>query len=187
MVQFDTTDLQEEFRSSRNQVLETPKVITPAKIFKKNYTVVPVVHRNVTSDKYSDFLRRYYDLDNYITSFDASDLAYFFREKAKEQGIKYVIANMKRDRGIFKRLLVNYKPEEICLMIEFIFCSNQNYLDVSITQPTVLVSAWCNTLYHDAMLWLDDKYVPSTEVKSTTVSREWGEVTENSSSIGSWD
>lgn len=187
MVQhLDTSSLEDDFRKMRNQVLETPKIITPAKMFKKNYTLVPVKHKNVTSNKYSSFLNRYYDLDNHITTFTTTDLVYFFREKAKETGVKYVISNMKRDCGIFKRLLADYKPEEICLMIEFLFCSPQNYLDVNTIQPTILVSAWCNTIYHDAMLWLDDKYVPRSNTGSNRPVREWGEATGDKTNIGSW-
>ena len=77
-----------------------------------------------TSDPYSSFLEKYGNLSETVDSFKTQDLMYFFREKARESGVKYVIANMKRDMGIFKKLQENYTPREICLMVEFIFCSN---------------------------------------------------------------
>lgn len=136
-------------------------------------------------------MEKYNHLESTVDNFKTQDLMYFFREKARESGVKYVIANMKRDMGIFKKLQSNYTPREICLMIEFIFCSNQNYLDITITQPTVLSSSWCNTIYRDSLLWADDMYEP-TERKITKKEqlkkREWQrEVTGESAKIGEWE
>ena len=75
-------------------------------------------------------------------------------------------------------------------MIEFIFCSNQNYLDITITQPTVLSSSWCNTIYRDSILWANDEYEPTERVvtkKERIKKREWQrEVTGEKANIGEW-
>lgn len=186
MGRIDTSDLMRSFRESRNQgeeIYEPPK--KERQVAQK---VSPryITHKNVSSDKYQLFLEKYWNLDNTIDDFKPQDLMYYFREKAKESGVKYVIANMKRDLGIFKRLLSNYNPREICLMVEFIFFSDQNYLNPQETQPTVLVSQWCNTIYRDAMLWVDDEYVPVVKTPSKLGSREWGKQNKRKVSIGDW-
>lgn len=186
-------DLLQAFRESRQQIQQRPveKSVDSVNNSRKNFTRGYSSRKNVTSDPYSSFLDKYHHLSETIDSFKTQDLMYFFREKARESGVKYVIANMKRDMGIFKKLQENYTTREICLMIEFIFCSNQNYLDITITQPTVLASSWCNTIYRDSLLWAEDAYEP-TEKKSTRKEhikkREWQtEVTGEKASIGEWE
>lgn len=186
-----SADLLKAFRESRYQVVEKPvetvnKSRRGGSSFNRGYKNVPK-----SSDPYSSFKEKYNHLSDEIDSFTTRDLMYFFREKAKEAGVKYVIANMKRDMGIFKKLQSNYSVREICLMIEFIFFSEQDYLDKSITQPTVLASSWCNTIYRDALLWVDDQYVPSARKTSKSdriAKREWQrEVTGERVSIGEWE
>lgn len=71
-------------------------------------------------------------------------------------------------------------------MIEFLFNSNQNYLDKTSLQPTVLISSWCNTIYRDSLLWVDDKYSPKTS-KPKREKREWDRETEtDNAKIGEW-
>lgn len=146
---------------------------------------------NVTSEKYSRFLEKYQNLENSYESFNTLDLVYFFREKARESGVKYVIANMKRDMGIFKKLKENFEVSEILLMIEFIFSGDQNYLDMSRTQPTVLSSSYVNTIYHDSIDWANDEYVPREErssKKKVLSKREWKKTDDtNKSKIGEWE
>ena len=182
-----SSDLLKAFRENRRQccVVDNPvKSVENHTTFSRGYT-----GKKSTSDPYSSFMEKYNHLESTIDSFNARDLMYYFREKARESGTKYVIANMKRDMGIFKKLLSNYEPKEVCLMIEFIFFSEQDYLDKTITQPTVLASSWCNTIYRDALLWANDEYVPSLKpAKKSRVTREWGrESTEEKAVIGEWD
>lgn len=184
----DASDLLQAFRDSRNQAQEMYKD-TPKKnkenSMSRGYDRKKIDRVNKSSDNYLNFLNKYENLDLHLDDFNTRDLMYFFREKAKEAGVKYVIANMKRDMGIFKRLQDNYSVREICLMIEFIFNSDQNYLDTSITQPTVLASNWCNTVYRDSLLWVDDKYFPKE--KKVPVTREWSnKTTEEKADIGGW-
>jgi hypothetical protein len=179
-VKQDTQDLIQTFRNSRNQCLVPMKEAPPNKRepFSKGYG-----HSNIKKqEKYDVFLDKYNDLENTIDTFNSSDLVYFFREKAQESEIKYVIANIKRDLGIFKKLLDRYSAKEICLMVEFLFISEQNYLKKESIQPTLLLSAWCNKIYQDSLLWVDDKYTPD-KIKV----REWqGNPEEDKAEIGVW-
>lgn len=181
-----SSDLLRAFRENRKQCCLVDKSVKPVE---KNFSRGYRTGIKTTSDPYSSFMEKYNHLEDTIDSFNARDLMYFFREKAKEGGYKYVIANMKRDMGIFKKLLSNYEPKEVCLMIEFIFFSEQDYLDKSITQPTVLASSWCNTIYRDALLWVDDQYIPSPKFsKKSQPTREWSrESTTEKASIGEWE
>lgn len=185
-----SNDLLRAFRESRQQIQKpvensVDNVNNSRRNFTRGYKARPS-----KSDPYTSFLDKYNHLSETIDEFKTQDLMYFFREKARESGVKYVIANMKRDMGIFKKLQENYTPREICLMIEFIFCSNQNYLDITITQPTVLSSSWCNTIYHDSILWANDEYEPTERIvtkKERIKKREWQrEVTGEKANIGEW-
>lgn len=190
-----SNDLLKAFRESRQQIQKpvensvdnVDKSRSRESTFSRGYGA----RAKKSSDPYSSFMDKYNHLQETIDEFKTQDLVYFFREKARESGVKYVIANMKRDMGIFKRLQDNYSIREICLMIEFIFCSNQNYLDITITQPTVLASSWCNTIYRDSLLWADDRYEPAEKVttrKDRIKKREWQrEVTEEKANIGEWE
>lgn len=150
--------------------------------------------RNITSPKYSEFLQKYGDLDKYMGTFKSQDLVYFFREKSKENGNYYTIRNMKRDMGIFKKLLLDYSPVEICLMIEFLFESGQTYLPTNDLQPTVLASSWCVTVYADAVKWADGEFNPNTSHKKMSVGeqrnaeREWhsSKKTKSKATLGEW-
>ena len=135
---------------------------------------------------YDTFLVRYNDLENSIDKFGTRDLVYYFREIANEHGHKYVISNIKKDMAIMKRLRANFDNREICGMIEFLYESEQDYLDKTRLSPNVLASQWVNTIYADMKLWVDDLYVPN--VKKKTKDREWtAPIDESSSKIGEWD
>lgn len=179
------------FRESRKQIQHAPVDKPVDSVDRKKAKTFSRGYVNKSNDPYTNFLDKYNDLENSIDDFKTQDLMYFFREKAKESNVKYVIANRGRDMGVFKKLQENYTPREICLMIEFIFNSDQNYLDKGITQPTVLISSWCNTVYRDSLLWVEDKYEP-IEKKSTRKeqikSREWKRKVEGEkSTIGEWE
>lgn len=146
---------------------------------------------NVTSEKYSAFLGKYHDIENSYADFSTQDLLYFFREKAKESGYKYVITNFKRDMGIFKKVRENFEISEILLMIEFIFSEEQDYLDASITQPTILTSNWVNTIFKDSIDWANDSYISHENrntPKNSVKKREWKKTSEKEKLlIGEWE
>ncbi len=136
---------------------------------------------------YEHFLYKYEHLEEMHSKFNTKDLCYFFKTKANESGNRYVIANMRRDMGIFKNLLNEFSVEEILLMIEFIFSGDQTYLDLSRTQPTVLASNWVNTIYRDSVDWANDSYVDKkTVTNKNTSKREWKSSTKKTK-IGEWE
>lgn len=154
--------------------------------------------RKITSKNYSAFLEKYKNLDKYIESFKPMDLVYYFREKSRDTGNHYTIRNMKRDMGIFKKLLFDYTPVEVCAMIEFLFESPQNYLPTLDLQPTVLASTYCDHIYKDTLDWVEDKYVPTKHNKTKSyssaskrnVEREYNggsQVKCHKSKLGSWE
>lgn len=187
----NSNDLLKAFRESRQQVQHKPVDKPVSNVDKRKTSTFSRGYTKKGNDPYTNFLDKYNDLENTIDEFKTQDLMFFFREKAKENGVKYVIANRGRDMGVFKKLQENYSPREICLMIEFIFNSEQNYLDREITQPTVLISSWCNTLYRDSLLWADDMYKPYEKAptrKEQVKKREWQrEVKGEKSTIGEWE
>lgn len=70
-------------------------------------------------------------------------------------------------------------------MIEFLFLSDQNYLDKNRLGIGVLSSGWVNTIYKDMLLWVDDKYVPrkqqDTKTARSVKNREWSSLEDTSS------
>lgn len=174
----DNSDLLRAFRATRNQLQETD-YFAKKKAPKKKTSP----KKGTYSDKIS-FDEKYATLDKWVDKFKSKDLIQFFITKAEEAGYKYVVANYAKECGMYKTFLTKYTPREICLMIEFVFSSNQNYLDKSTFTTSLLVSGWCNTIYHDALLWADDKYKP----KAKKPSREWTkEVDEETAKIGEWE
>lgn len=143
--------------------------------------------KKYSNGSYENFICRYKKAQEDETiayKFNSVDLAYLFRAKAEEHGIKYVMSKG-RDFGSMSNLLKHYTPRDVCIMIEFIFDSPQDYLDPQVCHPTVLVSSWQSTIYRDSQLWIDDKYVPRP--KKAKKTREWDEkVTETKAKIGEW-
>lgn len=173
MTKQNISDLMSSFREIRNQMQSSVNLEAPKKERKKS-----------TSSNYDKFMEKYNNLADNIDSFNSVDLAYYFREKSRENGYHYVIASIRRDAGIFKKLLDRYSSRDICLMIEFVYCSDQNYLDKEGLSPTVLVSSYCNTIYKDTMLWVNDKYTPKKRTTKKKAIREWDN--KANSSIGDW-
>ena len=155
-----------EFRNSRGQSKEPPKQ-TPTK---------PTRERKTSNTPYDSFIRKYNNLEETIDSLGTRDLVYYFREIAEEKGYKYTISNIKKDMAIMKRLRANYTNREICGMIEFLYESDQDYLDKDRLSPNILASSWVNTIYADMKLWVEDKYIPrsvQTKKKKNIKQREW--------------
>ncbi len=167
--------LYDEFREFRGQSTEAPKKDVPKK---KTNGYSP----------YDSFLRKYASLSDYIDGFGTRDLVYYFREISEENGFKYVISNIKKDMAIMKRLRDNYTNREICGMIEFLYESDQDYLQKDRLSPNVLASQWVNTIYADMKLWVEDAYVPHSVKKVSKRSKsqhEWdNSVMNNDTKIG---
>ena len=171
-------ELMKSFRASRNQCSVTPPE-------------PKVNHKQSKSSRSSNtykkspqelFIEKYYDLENNIDSFGTSDILYFFVQKASERGVKYVIANFAKDMTCAKKLLSNYTPREVCLMIEFLFESGQTYLDMRKTTPAILLTGWCNRIVADTQDYLD-----GTFKSSTRPIREYDGDDDEESTIGVWE
>lgn len=124
-----------------------------------------------------------------LESFTPFDFMVFFKVKSEEVNSRYV-PSQGRDLGALKRLQKHFTNEEIAVMIEFLFDSDQNYLDKLTIRPTVLISGWQTTIFNDSQLWLDDKYFPKPKyTKKEKPKREFKEkITEdNNAKIGEWD
>lgn len=166
MIPKNTKSILAEFRSSRGQSEEVPPKEEPKKRQRRQSNLSP----------YDSFLRKYDNLEESIDNLGTRDLVYYFREVAGENGYNYMIANIKKDMAIMKRLRNNYSNREICGMIEFLYESDQDYLDKSRLSPNLLASAWINTIYADMNLWVEDKYIPrSVQAKKNknVKQREW--------------
>ena len=166
MIPKNTKTILSEFRMSRGQYEEAPKQ-TPTP---------PTRKRNTSSTPYDSFIRKYSNLDETIDKLGTRDLVYYFREIAQENGYKYTISNAKKDMAIMKRLRENYSNREICGMIEFLYESDQDYLEKDRLSPNLLASSWVNTIYADMQLWVEDKYIPrsvQTKKKNSIKSKEW--------------
>lgn len=167
-------DLVKLMRERRGQILEKPK--EPPRDTKKK-----------TSGKksmYDVFLEKYEDLEKYIDTFKTRDLVYYFRKVSDEAGHPYIVSNIKKDMAIFKRLQENFTPVEICGMIEFLYNSEQDYLDKSRLSPNVLASQWITTIHADYELWLNDRYIPKSS-KTKKQKKEWTS-TKTETKIGEW-
>ena len=180
-------DLMKSFRAVRNQSSETTAPPPRKRSSKSSSAPSSLTYKKSPQEL---FMTKYYDLENNIDSFGTSDILYFFVQKASENGVKYVIANFAKDMTCAKKLLSNYSPREVCLMIEFLFESGQTYLDVHNLNLGVISSRWCNKIYQDSMLWVDDEYVETPKrnsSKSSRPKREWERSNSNSVKVGKWE
>lgn len=174
MVNNNVKDMIASFRESRGQTSEPPKKQEAPK------------RKRQTLTYYDMFLKKYDNIEESIDSLGTRDLVYYFREVAGESGHKYMIANMKKDMAIMKRLKENYTVREICGMIEFLYYSEQDYLNKDGLSPNILASQWVNTVYADMKLWVEDKYVPRKSKKALK-AHEWDKSvagTDNDTKIG---
>lgn len=171
-------DLVELFRMRRKQVTAAYVETVEEKKPKRK--------TNNSSSQYDIFLKKYENLEKYIDDFSNRDLVYYFKKVAEDSGYKYTISNIQKDMHIFKVLRQNYDVREICGMIEFLYLSEQDYLDKDRLSPNILASRWVNTVYADFKLWLDDAYVPKSKKTHTSKKPkgEWNSDNDSSTTIG---
>lgn len=151
MIPKNTKEILNEFRNSRGQKEEPTKAEKPTRKHRKPRT------------PYDVFLSKYSDLDNTIDSFSIQDLVFYFRKIAEDNSYKFVVQNIKKDLAIMKRVVNNYSNREICAMIEFLYESEQDYLQKDRLSVNLLNSGWTNSIYADMKLWVEDKYVPNSK------------------------
>lgn len=144
-------------------------------------------HKPNKSSNWQTFLMKY-QREEY-EKFNTRDLVFYFREVADRNGIKIFISNWGVSMSAFKKAKETFSPEELCLMIEFLFESEQDYLDKNSLSPNIFRSAWCQTIYADSLSWANDEYVPKKKRTNKTVApREYDksgdEITETKVTIG---
>lgn len=190
MAKFNTNDIMEEFKKNQN-LLKGVSLKKPKQDITKGYSNKPTNRRKY--DPYESYRAKLEG--GLLEKFSTRDMTYFFKDVANENGVKYVIANIQKDQRCYKMCLERgYTIENILAMIEFLFTSGQQYLDVQTLQPTILISGWCNVIYSDTMKWLDDEFNPSDRhnnksKKNNVSNREWKEKVsdEEVAEIGKWD
>ncbi len=175
-------DLLKSFNESRGKVKRVdPSQYSP-----------PILERGKSSSsgnspQYEGYLAKL--KANNLDSFSTRDIMYLFRDVASRNGVKYIISKPNVDMRNFKLAIERgYTIKEILLMIEFLFDSEQDYLGKSSLHPGILLTGWCNRIYSDSQLWLEDKYTPYKQTKSKKkVEREWTEEpSTDKAKIGEW-
>lgn len=141
----------------------------------------------IVGTQYQAYLTKYEK--GAIDKFSTRDIMFFFRDTANDNGVKYVVANAKVDMRNFKVAKDRgYSTEDILAMIEFLFTSGQKYLDKQNIHPGILLTGWCNKIYQDTQLWLDDKFDPNMTFSKTKLNREWTDTNTNiKSNVGEWE
>lgn len=142
---------------------------------------------NSKGTQYEKFLYKFET--GQLDKFSSRDFMFFFRDVANANGVKYIIGNPKVEMRQFKLALDRgYTKEELLVMIEFLFTSGQKYLDPKTIHPGILLTNWCNKIYQDSQLWLEDKYDPNATFNKPKVVREWTDTSEESkSNVGEWE
>ena len=122
-----------------------------------------------------------------IDKLSSKDLLDFFRDLAIKNGVKFVASKPVIDMRNFNLAIERgYSIEEILLMLEFLFESEQDYLDKKRLHPGILLTGWCNKIYADSQDWLNDEYKTDSQAKHS--KREWSEEIpeEDQAIIGEW-
>lgn len=155
----------------------------------QNTKAIPTIPSpsNVQSSQYQAYLTKYEK--GAIDKFSTIDTMFFFRDTANDNGVNYVIANAQVDMRNFKIAKDRgYSTEDILAMIEFLFTSGQKYLDKQNIHPGILLTGWCNKIYQDTQLWLEDNFDPNMTFSQTKLNREWTDNNTNvKSSVGEWE
>ena len=117
-----------------------------------------------------------------IEELTSRDILFFFKDTLKDKGIQFY-SNMQQDikyMACIKQAKQTYDNYALLGIIQFIFNSEQDYLDIRKVSPTILNSTWMNTLYADACDFAEGNYVPKSQkvtesknVKQFKKQREW--------------
>lgn len=142
--------------------------------------------RNV---QYESFMKKYEDFENSVEKFNSVDLVLYFKTKANEAGYPFYVSNMPKEAKNMKRLMELYPPAEICAMIEFLYFSEQDYLEKNRLSVSLMASRWATTIHEDTMLWVNDKYVPKSKKSGVakTSKGEWDKNDGSGTAVGKWE
>lgn len=114
--------------------------------------------KKLEQDYYMLYLKKLNDKD--YDSFNSRDLLYFYKDVAKHHNIRFISTGKMDLRFMknFKEARKYLEVLEIMLIIEFLYSSNQNYLDKETLTPGILVTGWINKLVKDTKLWIQGEY-----------------------------
>lgn len=148
---------------------------------KRGYEHLPLDNRG-TLNKAS----RLYDLykNKPVDKYNSRDILYYYKDLAKSKGIKFV-SNVSLDNRYMrniKQAVQNYSIQEILDMYDFLFNSEQNYLDMKVSHPGIILTQWGNKIYNDSIAYKNGEY----KNKDKFTNREYSGDTEVSS-VGEWD
>ena len=190
-------DLKAELKADRRQSTSSSSV-SNEKLRQKPSGKPPKKQYN-SNTQYNNFLKKNENFEENVDKFNSVDLVFYFREQAEKAGYKFFIGSMAKEASCMKRLMNQFPNAEICAMIEFLYFSEQDYLDKDRLTIGLLSSRWISTIHADMLLWVDDKYSPKSASKRQKSKKplrgEWtGEKSENETSskhrksvIGEWE
>ena len=117
---------------------------------------------------------------------NSTSLLSYFKFKADSAGYKYLISNYAVATKPFKDCLAKgLTYDEVKLMIDFVYDSEQDYVDKKQVTPRLFISNFVNSLYPDSQEWSKGEYV--SRKKKNISKRGWTGSTENKVTIGEWD
>lgn len=133
-----------------------------------------------TTNHYLRFEKKLQDKD--YDKFTSRDLLFFFKDMARKNGIT-IYSNVQLDiryMNNIKLALKNFSIRELMVMMDFLFTSDQPYLEKETLQPGILVTGWASRIYKDAKDWHEGRYIPTDVKKSNRPNldkfknnREW--------------
>lgn len=113
-----------------------------------------------------------------FSEFDHKDWFQYFVYKAREHNVKYLTRNYAKEYAIIKSILNELTWEDLKLMMDFVWDSNQDIVEKPTMGLWILSKGWINSVYQSSLLWAQGKYKPS---KAPKRNREWtGQVAEAS-------
>ena len=176
-----------ELRESRGQELTivNPKRNTSNRQVKRN----PQKEKKAKKDTKLDlFIKKLDNLEDHVASFTNQDLLFYFMycyEGALNRAYRPMYS---RDLDSFNYILEYFSSEDLCLMMEFLLNSKQDYISKQSLTPTIFRSGWCEKIYEDSNLWVNDKYFNKGEKpKNSPNSSRWEtDKDQQEITIGEW-
>ena len=129
--------------------------------------------------------------DEKFSEFNKYDWLEYFKYKASKHSINYRWNNYMKESQVMAGLLNKFEPNEIKLMIDFLWdCDHQMFIG-KVLGIYMLSEAWGsqNSIYQNALMWKQGKFKNVYELKKSSRSapkrnRNWIDDSETSDSDG---
>jgi hypothetical protein len=104
-----------------------------------------------------------------VTNFTVPDWHRYITLKCKIKGVRYSGSNVKSN-AVLKSALTNFHPNEIRLMIDFIFDSGQDKFDYKSNVVMALSKSWLDYTYNTSKIWdgVKDSYKSDIQQKGAS-------------------